>query len=206
MVMNRFATESDEAFAATIDGLRIELAPTTLQESLWVEMALMAIKRLRTSALEETEDSPTDASWMRYQSMAERSLNNAMNRLAKLRRPPAPGSTVSAQPPIPRAIPNRPATPTETATPAEVNKPVPAPTPARTDATSPSRTLRPAIRNEILEIFRDDVAQMLAEGATPDEVLHALPELTLDDLRVIQADLPFRRDPSSLRHQAILAP
>jgi hypothetical protein len=47
---------------------------------------------------------------------------------------------------------------------------------------------------------------MLAEGTTPDEILHALPELTLDDLRVIQADLPFRRDPGSLRHQAILAP
>ncbi|MEO6807817.1 MAG: hypothetical protein ABI353_01710 [Isosphaeraceae bacterium] len=204
MVLNRFATESDEAFAATIDNLRIELAPTTILESLWIEMALMAIKRLRKSARDESDDSPTDACWIRYQSMAERSLNNATKRLEKLRRQAAPAKE-SASALIPRSIPIRSVTPLEPAKPAEATKLAMVAAPAKADTSTITHALKPAIRNEVLEIFRDDVAQMLTDGVTPGEILHVLPELTLDDLRVIQADLPLLRDPNSLRHKAILA-
>ena len=114
IVTNRFAEEDDDDFAATIDGLRQELAPTTIFESLWVEMALMAIKRLRTSAMLENDDSPTDSQWIRYQSMAEQPeqrRQQAGERPTPGRPCPRPHAAIPkippSPPPLPIPIPNQ---------------------------------------------------------------------------------------------------
>lgn len=219
IVTNRFAEEDDDAFAATIDGLRLELAPTTIFESLWVEMALMAVKRLRTSALLEDDDSPTDSQWMRYQSMAERSLNNAFKNIEKGRRqaakaldaaPTVPQIPLSPPPvPAPSPEPEAVAPPKETPiSPESPRVTVPTPKPTMNNSSEQLAKLKqvidttttldellggidPTLRLEFLEPFRDDVVEMLAEGFTPEDIIRGFPGLTLDDVQAFQNGSPL---------------
>ncbi|MEO6808566.1 MAG: hypothetical protein ABI353_05580 [Isosphaeraceae bacterium] len=220
IVTNRFAEEDGDAFDATIDGLRLELAPTTIFESLWVDMALMAIKRLRTSAMLEDDDSPTDSHWLRYQSMAERSLNNAVKNIEKCRRLAA--RALDTAPNIPQIPPSPPPVPIPIPEPKAVAPPKETPIspepPKATDSTpkppttdSPEQIAKlkqvidttetlgelfggidPTLRAEFLEPFREDVVAMLSEGFTPEEIVRGFPGLTLDDIRAFQtgASLP----------------
>lgn len=215
IVTNRFADETDQDFAVTLDNLRLELAPTTIMESVWVEMALLALKRLRVSALDETEDSANDPRWLRFQSMAERSLNNAMTRLERGRRQAA--RTARAAPAPSRS--------THLPTPASTSETTPKPQQPNPKATEESRTtptpataldtqkaqfarvrqaaaetstmeelmnaIDPTIRNEFLEQFRDDVSDMLSEGYTPEELTLSFPALTLADVLAFQAGAPL---------------
>lgn len=230
IVTNRFAEENDDDFAATIDGLRLELAPTTIFESLWVEMTLMAIKRLRTSAMLEDDDSPTDSRWMRYQTMAERSLNNAVKNLEKCRRQAAravdAAAPVPQNPPVPTpapfAIPKPVATdpsknnriqtkPPETKT--STPKPLPNDSPEQfaklkqvIDTTATLDELiggiDPTLRIEFLEPFREDVVAMLSEGFTPEEIIKGFPGLTLDDVQAFQAGAALSNPPPTEPDQA----
>jgi hypothetical protein len=213
--------------------LRRELAPTTIMESIWVDLALLAVQRLRTSAQNETEDSSLDGKWMRFQSMASRGLDKAMTRLEKARRaaklaaeaastqersahPPAP---VRARAPI---EPHHSKTPKKAETPPQEtpssSATIRATEPSKSDAQGSQRfsreinvlnhlvgTLEPGTRLEFLEQFRDEVNEMRAEGCSVEEVLDLIPVLSPEDVEAFQAGRPLSTVPRATDEPARLA-
>src|SRR4051812_44890761 len=81
---NLFALE-DGPFESYLDGLRLDLAPSTFLEILLVEQMITAVGRLRNAAKMEKAGA-IEPKWLRYQSMAERGYWKAWNALEKGRR------------------------------------------------------------------------------------------------------------------------
>ncbi|MEO6809641.1 MAG: hypothetical protein ABI353_11070 [Isosphaeraceae bacterium] len=229
IVTNRFVQENDEEFAATLEGLRLELAPTTIMESVWVDLVLLAIHRLRTSARDETDDSSLDGKWMRFQSMTSRSLDNAMSKLEKSRRAAkkAAESAATQDRPAPspapaEALPTRHAPKTPKKAAAQIQETPSKSTTTREDDSPdldsqvPQRssnetnalkvllgTLEPDARLGFLEQFRDEVNEMLAEGFSPEEVMDTIPVLSLEDVEAFQSGRPISNVPNEPAKLAI---